>query len=52
VAAIKKRLRYFKDRIARFLPFRGPPGYVPYIARLGKLEEYYGCNPKALDAAV
>jgi hypothetical protein len=52
VAAIEKRLRYFKDRVARFLPFRMRPGFVPHIARLGKLEEWYGCNPKALDAAV
>jgi hypothetical protein len=52
VAAIKERLRYFKDRVAPLLPLRRPPGFVPHIARLGKLEEWYGCNPKALDAAV
>jgi hypothetical protein len=52
VAAIKERLRYFKDRIAHLLPLRRRPGFVPHIARLGKLEEHYGCNPKALDAAV
>jgi hypothetical protein len=52
VAAIKKRLRYFKDRVAHLLPFRRRPGFVPHMARLGKLEEWYGCNPKALDAAV
>jgi hypothetical protein len=52
VAAIKERLRHFKDRIAHLLPFRRRPGFVPHIARLGKLEECYGCNPKALDAAV
>lgn len=52
MAAIKERLRHFKDRIAHLLPFRRRPGFVPHIARLGKLEECYGCNPKALDAAV
>jgi hypothetical protein len=52
VAAIKKRLRYLKDRVDRLLPFRRRPGFVPHIARLGKLEEWYGCDPKALDAAV
>jgi hypothetical protein len=52
VASIKKRLRYFKDRVARLLPYKRRPGFVPLMAKLGKLEEWYGCDPKALDAAV
>ena len=51
MAAIKKRLRYFKRRVVPFLAFRSLPEFVPDMVRLGKLEEWCGCNPKALDAA-
>jgi hypothetical protein len=52
VAAIKERLRYFKERFACFLRSTSrQPGFVAHIAKVGKLEEWYGCNPKALDAA-